>query len=293
MITFVYDGFSSPMSNVEVWLIASVIVAVVVAFYVLRSVALFTMAKRANVDKAVLAWIPCLWLYIACKLIGNAKMFGKTFSQLAVVFCVIFSVAQVLTVVSQALIYFPLVGNFLMGRNIYVLSFTEAADANLYVQTEQLTSTLMSGVYGGRDFVNPYGEGIYSVANVLNVISLISMLTDILNIIVIVSVYINIFKVYRPQHYMLFGILSIFGVFGPLAFAVRKREPINYMDYVRSRYNYNPYGNPYGGGYGNPYNNGYGQARPTPPSTPFEEFAEKGEVDPGDPFAEFENKKDE
>ena len=89
---------------------------------------------------------------------------------------------------------------------------------------------------------------------------------------------------------MLFSILSIFGLFGPFVFAVRNREPIDYMDYVRSRYRY--YGNPYGGG---PYNNPYGnppQNQQRPPETPFSEFAERGEIDPGDPFADFSNDKD-
>ena len=73
------------------------------------------------------------------------------------------------------------------------------------------------------------------------------------------------------------------GIFAPLVFVVRNIEAMDYSEYVRNRYN-NMYvnGNPYGGAYNRP---------PQAPPTPFEEFAEKGEVDPGDPFAEFGSKK--
>ena len=59
---------------------------------------------------------------------------------------------------------------------------------------------------------------------------------------------------------------------------------MNYIDYLRSRYQHTYYGNPYA-------NNPQG---PRPPEHPFSEFAGKGDVDPGDPFKEFtDDKKDE
>ena len=101
---------------------------------------------------------------------------------------------------------------------------------------------------------------------------------DIANIFVVITVYVNLFKRYLPNHYLLAAIISLLGFFAPFVFAVRKREPMNYIDYLRSRYQHNPY-------YGNPYaNNPQGQR---PPEHPFSEFAGRGEVDPGDPFNEF------
>ena len=151
------------------------------------------------------------------------------------------------------------------------------------MNTEQLTKTLMGGVYGGRDFVNPYGSGIYTLSKILKVVSLITMITDVAGIVISVMVFFSLFKKYNPRNYFLFGILSLlFGLFGPLVFAVRKREPMNYMDYVRSRYNYSPYGNPYGTPYGNPPS---GNSQPRGGS-PFEEFKDKNE-DQGEPFDEF------
>ena len=95
----------------------------------------------------------------------------------------------------------------------------------------------------------------------------------------------SLFKKYKPQSYMVYGILSLLvGIFGPLVFSIRKRDPIKYTDYLRSRYNYGPYGNRYG----NPYAGG--GVNPSAPQqggeSPFEEFKDKND-DPGDPFDEF------
>lgn len=278
-----YDGFSNPtVSQGEVIAYVAIASAITIALYILRSIGLFVMAKRASVKRAYIAWIPVIWIFIACKLIGNKVLFmGKPISKLAVIFCVIFAVSELCMVIYDAITYFPLIGNYLMGRDIYVV-MAPAADS--YVST--LTPyAWMSGVYYDSNFVNPYGNAVYAIDTLLRVINYISIPFDIANIFVVITVYINLFKRYLPNHYLLAAIVSLLGFFAPFVFAVRKREPMNYIDYLRSRYQYNPY-------YGNPYmNNPQG---PRPPEHPFSEFAGRGEVDPGDPFKEFkDDKKDE
>lgn len=291
MITFINENgfaFSVQLSS----LLAPIIIGlcVTIAFYVLRSIGIFVLAKRAGINKRFLAFIPFVWIYLACKLIGNAQIFGRTFSQLAVLFCVIFSVAGYLQFIFDFLLYFPIAGNLLYGREIFIIAREELASG--------YTPTLAQGIYGGADFVNPYKEALYTIYNILNVSSYFLSVLNIASLVIGISVYFNLFKNYWPQHYMLFGILSIFGLSAPFVFAIRNKKPINFNDYLRSRYGVygGHYGNPYGGySGGNPYGNGYNQGgyRPeqTPPKSPFEEFAGKGEKDPGNPFEEFDNKK--
>lgn len=284
MITFVtnLDGvYAQQIGNGIVWAYVGIFLAVTIGFYVLRSIGLMVMAKRAGLNAPFLAWIPFVWMYVACKLIGeDSKLFGVSFSKLAVWFCVIFAVGELLTLINTVIMYFPVVGNFLWGRNIYILSFSTEVEAAAFVNTERLTETFINGVYGGRDFVNPYGTAIYSLVKVLNVIYYVTLLTDLLGIIITISVFFSLFKKYNPRNYFLFGLLSVLvGIFGPLVFGIRNREPVSYMDYIRSRYNYGPYGNPYYGPRPN-------QQGPQGGESPFEEFKDKND-DPGDPFDEF------
>jgi hypothetical protein len=303
MITLIDGVFNQTIPQGQVILMLAISIAVTLAFYVLRSIGLFVMAKRAKINHAFIAWIPFVWMYIAVKLIKKVNFFGKPMEKLAVIFCVIFSVASLLEFVYNALIYFPLIGNFFMGREISIL-MTGGTKEQIAELTKGLTRYWgMAEVYHGADFVSPYKDSIYGIINLLNVISYASLPLDLASIVITIAVYVNLFKRYLPQHYLLATIVSIVvGGFGPFVFAIRKREPMNYIDYLRSRYQsfgaYGPYGpNPYGQNpYGqNPYGNARpGQGAPNRPDTPFSEFAEKGEVDPGDPFKEFSNdKKDE
>ncbi len=290
MITFINENgfaFSIPLSTLLVPAIIGLCVAI--AFYVLRSIGIFVLAKRAGLNKRFLAFIPFVWIYLACKLIGNAQIFGKSFGSLAVLFCVIFSVAGYLQFIFDFLLYFPVVGNLLYGREIFIIASEELASG--------YTPTLAQGIYGGAEFVNPYRDAISTIYQILNISSYFLSVLNLASLVIGISTYFNLFKKYWPQHYMLFGILSVFGLAAPFVFAIRNKQPVNFNDYLRSRYGAygGHYGNPYGGGYGNPYNNGgYNQsyrAQQTPPKSPFEEFAGKGEKDPGNPFEDFEDKK--
>ncbi len=279
------------VSNGLVWTVAAITIAVMLAFYVLRSLGIYTLAKRQGVKAAYLAWIPCVWMYTAVKLIKKVRLFNRPMESLALIFCIIFSVSQVLTFASEFIVNFPLVGNFLAGRDI---CFFERASL-LKGDYDEYAFMKGQGLYVGTEFVYPFGIAVPSI--ILNIIYYVGIIFDLGAIFVTVFVYINLFRCYWPQHHVLASILSIFGLFAPFAFVIRKKDYVNYIDYMRSRYNYGPYGgpynNPYGNPYNNPYNNPYGRnpyGAPSAPEHPFEEFAEKGEVDPGDPFNEFDDK---
>ena len=131
MLTVITEGgFSSPLPNGYVWAMVGIFIAVTLALYLLRSIGLFVLAKRQEVAHAFLAWIPCVWIYTACKLIGKVKFLGRmTYEKVALIFVIILSIAQVSTFIYDFLVYFPLAGNYLLGRNvfIYVISTVHCA----------------------------------------------------------------------------------------------------------------------------------------------------------------------
>ena len=283
------DLIPQPIPLWQIWTTVGIYLGVMLAFYVLRSIGVYILAKRQGIKGKVLAWIPCLWFYVVCKLVGKSRFFGKPIENLALLFVIIFSLSQLFGFVQSFLVNFPLVGNFLQGREILF------AQSGLDLEAQGFFE-YSSGMYVTNDFVNPYGMGgIQTVNLILSIIGYVSMFVDLAEIVITISVYFALFRKFWPQHHVLASLLTIFlGLFAPFVFVIRKKEPVNYMEYLRSRYNYNPYSNPYGNPYNNPnsYNNPYnnGQSAPKRTEHPFSEFAEKDEVDPGNPFSEFSDK---
>ncbi len=283
------DLIPQPIPLWQIWTTVGIYLGVMLAFYVLRSIGVYTLAKRQGVKYKALAWIPCLWFYVVCKLVGKSRFFGKPIENLALLFVIIFSLSQVLSLVQSFLVNFPLIGNFLQGREILFAQSGLDLGAQGFFEYS-------SGMYVTNDFVNPYGVGgIQTVNLILSIIGYVSMFIDLAEIVITISVYFALFRKFWPQHHVLASLLTIFlGLFAPFVFVIRKKEPVNYVEYLRSRYNYNPYANPYGNPFNNPnsYNNPYnnGQGAPKRPEHPFSEFAEKDEIDPGNPFSEFTDK---
>jgi len=240
------------------------VLAVTAAFYALRSIGLYTLAKNNGIDHAFVAWIPFAWIYVACKLISETRMFGWSFKNIAVWALVIFSVSGVLDIVYNVLTYFPAVGYLLQGGTITIVE--ENAGMKLYL---------------GSDFVNPYGNAYSAVKTICTVINVTTSILSLFTLVVTVFAYIGLFKKFWPQHYIIASVFSVLGLFPIFVFAVRNKPAMNYGDYIRSRFY---------------YGENYGQNPPPgterPPEHPFEEFAERGEKDPGDPFAEFADDKD-
>ena len=282
------------ITNWQIWLIFGLAMAISLSLYLLRSIGIYVLAKRQGIRKAYLAWIPCVWIYVVCKLLGNARFLNQPIRSFAHLMTIAFAIAEVLTFVYNFLQYFPLLEYMLMGGNVYVgkasqfggelfayLSVGEGV--NVYV-TQQLY---------------PLGMSISTVDKVLDGIALASYFFDLASIFIVVSVYFSLFRKYWPQHYMLISLLSIFisFLFPIFVFVIRKKNPIDFNEYMRSRYGayQNPYGrpyNPYSNQYGNPYGaqGGQGAPRPQQPESPFEDFEDKKNKKPKDPFEEFSGK---
>ncbi len=279
MMTIILDGQQMTVVPSILWTSLALTIAITIGFYLLRSFGLYKMAKNKGYEKAFLVFIPCAWVYVACKIIGDSKFFSTTFEKLAVLFLIIFTISEVVGFAYSFINYFPIVGNFFKeGAELFMVF---VSDPMVPVETYTEGMTHISGDIYGIGVANPYlnmGISTKTVNTVLNILYYFSSLFSLASFVITLLIFINIFKTYIPQHYILYAVLSVLlGIFAPLVFAVRNKPAVNYNDYLRSRYSaWYANSNPYGG----PVNNGAPQA----PQAPFEEFAEKGEVDPGDPF---------
>ena len=100
--------------------IAVVPLLVTLLFYVLRSVGLFTLAKRKGLKNVWLSWIPCGWIYIACMLVGETRVFGISFKKAALWLAIIFAVGELLSLVYDFIKWFPYVAYFFAGGEITI-----------------------------------------------------------------------------------------------------------------------------------------------------------------------------
>ncbi len=280
MITILdFEGKSMPVSNFLVWFTVCISLGVTVAFYVLRSIGIYKLAKNNGEQKSYLAWIPCVWIYLAAKLVKEGRFFNTTISKMALVIVIVFTAIQVYNFIYNFLAYFPLIGYFLNGGEIfYSLADNPSIPyfESFWIEGVYVKNSLQSG-----GFVYPYSNP-NAVFNFLRVSDYFLGLLELVNTVLTFVLYFNLFRNYWPEHYVMASIFSFFGIFAPFAFVIRNKKFIPYKDFLRSRYNSFYYGpqNPY---YRNPNT-------PPPPQNPFEEFAGKGEKDPGDPFEEFSDK---
>ena len=307
MLNIIGDFIPIPITQTEVYIALAIVLLVPLAFYVLRSVGVFMLARRAKLKTAFLAFFPCLWIYPATRLSKEVRFFKSTLGKWAIAFVLIFTFTELLVLTYNFLIYFPLVGNYLCGREI-CLAADEAGVQELlrlgYTEYQAISGVYVNLATGATNgaFVYPYE--FLTVGKWLHAISLLNNVLNIAVLVIELTVFFNLFRKYWPQHFILATILSMFGLFPVFVFVIRNKKPMSYIDYLRSRYQntgspYGPQGfyGPHGfygpqGPYGqNPYNNpqnpnsnqnanGYTQ-------NPFEEFESKENRQPEEPFSQF------
>ena len=184
-------------------IIIGIYLAVVITFYVFRSIGLYVLAKRNGVKKAFLAWIPFLWINIACKLAGDFRIFSKKISELTLLFTILFTVGEVLSLFYMFLDYFPLIGYFLSGGSIY---FGTAPT----IEHLTYSSSGLTGTYVLSNYVNPYASIDFTLFYaIIETLDIITMILSLVTIFIKVNVFISIFRKFWPQHFILASIFSL------------------------------------------------------------------------------------
>ena len=258
-------GFGMQVSTGTVIAVMAVPLLVRVFFYLLRSIGIYVLAKRAGIKQAWLGFVPCVWIYPLIKLLSNAndKFFGK-FSNLGIGLTTVgVALSGILTVFVSLVKIIPLLGYYLQGGTVSLV----------LGETESFFMT-------GQDFVNPFDTA--AMATILNIVEWVRTPLGLFALVVEVFMYISLFKLYWANNYILGTVLSVLGLFGIMVFIIRKKQSIDFNEYLRSRYSnvYNPYGpNPYGAPPQNP--------TPNNNDDPFKDFTQNEE-----PFSEFDKDKD-
>lgn len=243
----------------------------IAAFYVLRSIGIYKLAKNQGIEKAYIAFIPCVWMFTACKIIGKARIFGYTAEKLALGACIVFSAAAIIPLAYNFLVYFPYIMYYLQGGEVSLIS-----RGSLYIDT-------------GSDFINHFDTPAVNVIS--RILLVLRYILNIAEIFITVTVYIALFRKFWPEHYILASVLSFFGLFPIFVFAIRNRKAVDFNEYLRRRFygsGYTPYG-PYGGyrgqgGANNPYGAPQGGGFSDGKDEPFGEFSNR----PDEPFGEFD-----
>lgn len=284
MLDFIieYDNgeimLNQSLSKGSVIFIFLLIAAFYITFYVLRSIGVYKLAKGQNIAHAFMAFIPGVWMFTACKIIGKSRILGYSAEKIAVLFTVIFTAAAVLPLVYDFLTYFPYIAYYFEGGSVSLIS----RNGGLYIEC-------------GSDFINHFDTQAINV--ICKVLSVANYLLRLAEIFVTVTVYIALFRKFWPEHYILAAVMSFFGLFPIFVFAIRNRQAVDFNEYIKRRYygsGYTPYGNRY---YGNNGQGGNASERRTPyygntqngENEPFDEFSNR----PEEPFGEFSDKKSE
>lgn len=180
---------------VEVIIALATILAVSVALYVLKSIAIYKLAKNHGVEKAFLAWIPFAWIYIPCVLVKEFLFFGTPYGKIALPICIIFCVYGGLSILFNVFYFLPDVVYLVSGREVYYT---------------KLAITLLEKV------------------------DLIIALLSLIKVVVEINLYIVLFRKFWPQYYIIASVLSIFGLFPIMVFIIRNKVAMSFEQYVRT-----------------------------------------------------------
>lgn len=263
------------MSWQETLVLSIVAFVLWLAVFILQGIGLYKMAKKANVKRRYLAFVPFGQIFLVGDLAGEISFFGHKIRRLGLYALILEIVAAVYYVVFAYSLYVLFVEN---GPNIEIVTN--------YPQWTNLSSYAL----GWKKF--------YDISTfVIEIMSLI-------HAIVMLMLYLGFYKRYSYRNNV---ILSLGGIFIPFfngiaTFVLRNREQVDYEAIMRARQEeirrrqqqwqntQNPYGGTYNGPYGNqgPYTGGNagngGTQKPSSPEDPFGEFSEKPKTD-DDPFA--------
>ena len=218
-----------------------------IAAYVFKCIALYTMAKKQNLNNKWMCFVPFLNFIIIGKLIGKAVVWGIQVKNIGLIVCILSFVSF-----------------------IFSLAYSFRTFANLFLNVAEGQSVTFS-----NGFLN-FLYNVNSTSKVINIVLYyLKFFIDLAEIVFEVSMVFMIFRKYNPRRAMLFSILSIFfeSLFGIFLFVSRNNDPVDYSAYrVYQRTYYGGYPGNDNGANGRRSNGAQNNAAD---SDPFPEFDDK------------------
>lgn len=215
------------------YIISSIIT---IGLFLLKAVAIRTLAKNQGLDKLYLAWIPFFNYILLGEVIGVCFLFRKKVNNVGLL-------VAIATLVSFILRTFLNLGYYAyeLGQLFsFTIEYDSAFVASWMAQT---------GVF-------------------YKTITVIYDIWAIIEIVVMASLIFFIFRKYVPERAFIYSIISIFFefMFGPLLFVIRNKKSSNFDEFLRTSVK---------SGY-NTYENVYKEQNNKPENDPFPEFSNKG-----------------
>lgn len=238
--------------------------AIALALYLLMGFGLLIMAKNNGVKHGWLGFLPFLRYFIAGRIAGATRVFGKKMKNPGFWLAIISLILFVCGAVNLYLRYYPLGYAFFKGD---VVEFIPVETGG-YIYTSACL----------KDFAYYPYEQTY-----MQVWTWLSLPFQLAEIFFFVLTFMQLFRKFNPRNYFTFILISFFGeilgisLASLIVFTQRNKKAVNYNDYLKEQYMR--------------MQGMYAPPRETPPDNPFREFGARGENDPGDPFAEFGEQK--
>ncbi len=238
------------------------------ALFILQGIGLFAMAKRRGIKNKWLAFLPFGNLIYMGKIAGESRFFGHKMKNAGVY-------AMITQILATAVVLI-----YVLSWGYLICTVGVPQEDSIFSNPAWLNLTGFAAVV----------EEFYLYSGML--LPIVGLISQLFMLVLIIPLY----KKYAPRNYFGFSFFAICFPIGGLVrfitvFILRKREAVNYDEYMRKRreefmrrqqqyYNgyggpnmRNPYGsqNPYGMG---GYNGAYGAPQEQPKNEdPFEEFS--------------------
>lgn len=251
---FLYSkGTEALHANVKLY--AAAISAGVGAWLVLEILlgfGLFAMAKKRNVEKRYLAFIPFVNMLYAGRLAGDTRLFGQRMKHVGV----FVMLAQIVAVLAGA---FTMFSEVTLHYNYVLQPITDAS-----------SQRVISYSFKTVDGYTPTSRSAAFLIAYDDISSLILSIAELVYSIFLFLVSSALFRRYAPRSFTWLSLVALFipASFPIIVFALRNKQPIDYAAYLKKQREayYRRYGAPGGyggfgsyGGYNNtPYGGGYG-----------------------------------
>ena len=215
---------------------------ITIAVFILKAIAIKTMAKNKGLNKLYLAYIPFFNYILLGKVIGTCFLFRKKVDNIGLLVTIATLTSFVLKTLLELGYYVNSLEEF--------FGFTISYD-NIFVSN-----------WMGR--TGTFFTVIWYLYDVLAIIEIVLM----------ASIIFFVFRKFAPERAFIYSLISIFFdfMFGPLLFVIRNKKALTYDDFLRTRVRVVP--NTYDN-----FNKDYGK---NPNSDPFPEFSNDGTSDKKD-----------
>ncbi len=246
--------------------------------HALKAAGLFIMAKKRGMPKKLLwcAFVPFANTFLMGEL-GGAFGASKALRHVG-----LYAVIGELLFCAASGVYYGMTGYAVMN-GMYEVVYTSYG----------------SGVQGGY-YSLVYSGLSLSAERLIEVFYYLQYIFSFVNLFTAVFVYVVFFRRYAPSSYIWMVVLCAFVslAVGPLVFAFRNRQPVDYDAFMRARYEqirrqqqqyygqqnpYGGYGAPYADPRQNPYQNAPQGQPPQSDDDPFGEFSQGGQSPYGAP----------